>query len=110
MPKFVVLASFTSEHWARLLEHPEAAVMGIERAVDAVGAHVDLLHLMLGEHDVLGVIDAPDTLTQAAVSVAMASTGVFRSFTTHELLTVADLPAVVAKANTSGIGSCASDP
>ncbi len=109
MPKFVVLASFTSEHWARLLEHPEAAVMGIERAVGAVGAGVDLLHLMLGEHDVLGVIDAPDTLTQAAISVAMASTGVFRSFVTHELIAVADLPGVVAKANASGIGFCAAE-
>lgn len=110
MPKFAVLASFTPEHWARLLEHPEAAVMGITRAVEAVGAEVDLLHLMLGEHDVIGVIDAPDALTQAAISVAMASTGVFRAFATHELIAVADLPAVVAKANTTGIGSCASEP
>lgn len=109
MPKFVVLASFTSEHWARLLEHPEAAVMGIERAADAVGAEVDLLQLMLGEHDVLGVIDAPDSLTQAAISVAMASTGVFRSFVTHELIAVADLPAVVAKANATGMGFCGAD-
>ncbi len=110
MAKFVVLASFTSEHWARLLEHPEAAVAGIERAVEAVGAHVDLLHLMVGEHDVLGVIDAADTLTQAAISVAMAATGVFRSFVTHELIAVSDLPEVVAKANTTGIGSCAAEP
>ena len=109
MPKFVVLASFTSEHWARLLEHPEAAVMGIERAATAVGAEVDVLHLMLGEHDVLGVIDAPDSLTQAAISVAMASTGVFRSFRTHELIAVADLPAVVAKANATGMGFCPAD-
>lgn len=83
--------------------------MGIERAVEAVGAEVDLLHLMLGEHDVLGVIDAPDSLTQAAISVAMASTGVFRAFSTHELIPVADLPAVVSMANTTGVGSCAAD-
>lgn len=109
MPKFVLLASFTSEHWARLLEHPEAAVLGLQRAAEAVGADVELLHLMFGDHDVLAVVHAPDSLTQAAISVAMASTGVFRSFSTHQLLDVDDLPAVVAKANATGIGSCIGD-
>ena len=106
MAKYAVTASHTAEHWGRLMEHPEMAVLGLQRAVEAVGAELELVYFVLGEHDLLAVVGAPDELTQAAISVAMASTGVFRSFVTHQLLDPADLAAVMSKAADTGVGSC----
>ncbi len=109
VPKYAVTASHTAEHWALLMEHPEAAVLGLQRAVEAVGAELEVMYFVLGEHDLLAVVDAPDELTQAAISVAMASTGVFRSFATHQLVEPADLAAVMSKAANTGVGSCVAD-
>lgn len=109
MAKYAVTASHTAEHWGRLMEHPEAAVAGLQRAVEAVGARLELVYFVLGEHDLLAVVDAPDELTQAAISVAMASTGVFRSFVSHQLVDPAELATVMSKAAGTGAGTCVAD-
>jgi uncharacterized protein with GYD domain len=92
-----------------LTEHPEAAVMGLRRAVEAVGGRLELIYFVLGDYDVLAVVDAPDELTQAAISVALASTGVFRTFASHQLIDPVDLAAVMAKVAETGVGSCVAD-
>jgi uncharacterized protein with GYD domain len=109
MAKYAVTASHTAGHWARLAEHPEAAVMGVQRAVEAVGGRLELIYFVLGDYDMLAVVDAPDELTQAAISVAMASTGVFRTFASHQLIDPVDLAAVMAKVAETGVGSCVAD-
>jgi acyl-coenzyme A synthetase/AMP-(fatty) acid ligase len=42
---------------------------------------------MFGAHDRLVIADVPDSISAAALSVTVGSTGAFKSLETHELLT-----------------------
>ncbi|MDP9452177.1 MAG: GYD domain-containing protein [Actinomycetota bacterium] len=103
MPKYAVFASYTPEQWARVVGAPAARGVALRAAAEAVGGAVDALYWMFGNNDLLAIITAPDSTAQAALSVSMASTGVFSSFATHELISADDLDAVVSRAKETGL-------
>jgi uncharacterized protein with GYD domain len=53
---------------------------------------------MLGSHDGMVVLDAPDSLSAAAASVTAMSTGAFRSVQTHELVSQDQLETLLGRA------------
>jgi uncharacterized protein with GYD domain len=54
---------------------------------------------MFGQYDGLAIYDLPDSLSAAAVSLAVSSSGAFSHFETHELVPVNQFNAVLEKAN-----------
>jgi uncharacterized protein with GYD domain len=104
--RYVISASYVAEHWDRLIAHPKASVAGFRQIVQTMGATLESFDYIFGEHDLLAVIDAPDATTQVAVSVALASTNVFRAVDTRELI---DPQVVVAALNAIGAARAAAD-
>lgn len=94
MPRYVILASYVPEHWDRLIAHPAASVQGFRRVVESLGGTLESFDYLLGEHDLMAVLDVPAATTQAAVSIALASTNVFKALATSELID----PEVIAAA------------
>jgi uncharacterized protein with GYD domain len=45
------------------------------------------IYWMFGTHDGMVISDAPDSISAAALSVTVGSTGAFKDLETHELLT-----------------------
>lgn len=86
MPKYVTLFTYTSESWARMMQAPGDRTAVVRQLAAALGGSVDCLYWMFGAHDGLAIIDAPDTVSAAAVSITVSSSGAFRSVETHELL------------------------
>jgi uncharacterized protein with GYD domain len=103
MPKYAVLASYEPEQWSRMMEHPQARGVGLRRAAETLGGSVDSLYWSFGERDLLAIVSTPDSATQTALSMAMASTGVFRSFATHELIDEDELPSILEMAKRAGV-------
>ena len=56
---------------------------------------------MFGEYDGFAVVDIPDSVTSAAVSVAVASSGVLASGHTTQLFDASDQAAILEKAKTA---------
>lgn len=103
MPTYAVIAAYTPEHWGRVVAAPAARGMALRAAAEAVGGSVDALYWMFGNNDLLAIITAPDITAQAALNVAMASTGVFTSFASHEVISADELDEVVARAKATGL-------
>ncbi len=95
MARFVISASYLPEHWDRLVAHPQASVAGFRQVVEKLGAALESFDYILGEHDLLAVIRAPDRTTQLAVSIALAATNVFRAVDTRELIDPDDVAAAL---------------
>lgn len=86
MPRYAISASYVPEHWDRVVAHPNAIVAGFRRIVESLGGTLESFDYTFGEHDLLAIIEVPDLTTQTAVSIALASTSVFKALTTRELI------------------------
>ncbi len=97
MAKFLIKASYTAEGTKGLLKDGGT---GRRKAVDTmvggVGGKVECFYFAFGETDVFSVIDVPDSVSAAAMSFAISSTGAVRLSMTP-LLTVKEVDAACKK-------------
>jgi uncharacterized protein with GYD domain len=100
MPKFVTLFSLTSDSLARLIEHPNDRRGPVGRLAEAAGGRLEAYYWMFGQYDGMAIFDMPDSTTQAALVLAVSSSGVFRQAETHELIEADALVAILQKAQT----------
>ena len=68
-----------------------------QQAVQSVGGKMESFYFTFGKDDVIAIIDAPDNVSVAAVSLAIASAGGFRGRTTI-LLTPEEMDTAAKKA------------
>jgi len=87
MPRYVYQASYTAESVATLINHPEDRIEAVTPAFKAMNAEIVVGGFPFGEHDILVIYDAPDDITAAALSLAIAAGGAVRSGKTTRLLT-----------------------
>ena len=80
MPTYVLLMTLTPEGRERMLENPEA-VLEAEARVRVPDVSVLGLYAVLGEHDFVGLLEAPDNETAARFSVALGVEGGVRVVT-----------------------------
>ena len=86
MAKYAVFFTYSSNSWERLINNPgfdRAAAM--RQLADAMGGTLESIYWMSGTYDGFNIIDVPDSVSAAALSVTMTSTGAFKRVETHEL-------------------------
>ena len=74
MPTYLMLSSLTEKGTQTLNSNP-ARLREVNRDVEELGAKVLHQWASLGEYDFVNVVEAPDDLTVAKVSVALAARG-----------------------------------
>src|SRR5688572_30797053 len=83
MPKYLVTASYTAEGAKGLLKDGGSKRrQAIESAIKAVGGRIESFYFAFGEHDVYVIVDAPDNVAVAAMTVAVGAAGGATSRTT----------------------------
>jgi uncharacterized protein with GYD domain len=100
MAKFAVFFNYTAETWAKMISNPGDRLAAVRTSAQAVGGDVEAMYFMFGDKDGFVVIDAPDSASAAALSIAVASTGAVQDLETHELIAPSDLPSVLERAAT----------
>ena len=98
MAKYVVFFSYPSEAWARLIQSPGDRTAAVRQLAGSVSGSFDSMYWMTGACDGFAIIDIPDSIGAAAVSVAVNSTGSFKNVETQELLTQEQLNQVLSQA------------
>ena len=105
MSKFLIEACYTAEGLKGLQkDRATGRLEALTKAVQSLNGKVDCMHFALGDDDVIAVLDLPDPVAAAALSAAVALTGLVRMRTTS-LLTVAEMDqALTRNANYRGPG------
>jgi uncharacterized protein with GYD domain len=76
MPKYLVTASYTAEGAKGLLKDGGSKRrQAIEAALKAVGGRVESFYFALGKDDVYAIVDAPDNVAIAAMTLAVSAGG-----------------------------------
>jgi uncharacterized protein with GYD domain len=86
MALYMYQASYTAKSMAAQLKEPQDPVAAIKSALEDVGAKLVVAAFPFGEYDVLVVYEAPDDVTAASVTMAVAAAGEVKSAKTTRLL------------------------
>jgi len=97
MAKYVSFFTYTSDAWARMTQSPGDRTATIRQVADSLGGSVECVYWMFGTHDGMVIIDVPDLISAAAMSIAAGSSGAFKTVETHELLTQEQLGQVLSR-------------
>ena len=97
MPKYLLRASYTAAGAAGVLkEGGTARAKAVEALVKSVGGKVEVMYWAMGSDDFVLIADAPDSAAVAAASLTVGASGA-ASVTTSELLSAADVDAIVKR-------------
>src|SRR3979411_2146637 len=83
MPKYLLHGSYTVDGINGVLkEGGTSRRAAVESAVKALGGKLDAFYFTFGAGDVVAIVDGPDNVTAAALSMGIAATGTVRTTTT----------------------------
>ena len=88
MPKFLIQASYTAEGLKGLAKDKASGrKAAVQAAMKAIKGKLECMYFAFGDNDAVLIVDAPDNVAAAAISLATGSTGLVRIRTTP-LLTI----------------------
>ena len=102
MAYYMLLGAYTSEAWAAQLKDPKNRVDAVRPAFEKLGGKIEQAFFTFGEYDILVIAQFPDSVSAAAISIAIAGGGAFKSAKTIPLLSIDDGLQALKKASTSG--------
>jgi len=102
MALYMLQGAYTSEAWAAQVKDPQDRVEAVRPAFEKLGGKIQSAWFTFGEYDVTVVADFPDAVSAAAVSIAIAAGGAFKSSKTTPLLSIEEGVDAVKKAGTTG--------
>ncbi|MGW3985547.1 GYD domain-containing protein [Streptomyces sp. NPDC004830] len=80
MPKFLIQATYTSEGTRGLLrEGASGRRDAVEQVVTGLGGRLEAMYFTFGGDDVVLVVDFPDAVSMAAVSLTVKASGALRT-------------------------------
>ena len=97
MAKYLIEAIYTAEG-LRGLQKDKASgrKQAITKLVESVGGKVEAMYFSTGEHDAILIVDVPDIVSGAALSLSVSASGLVRTKSTA-LLTVEETDRALAK-------------
>jgi uncharacterized protein with GYD domain len=97
MPKYLAVASYTSDGIRGLSKAGGVSRrVVVEKLLKSLGGHLEAFYFAFGDNDAYLILDLPDNLTAAAISLAVAGAGATR-MKTIELLTPEEIDKAVQK-------------
>ena len=102
MALYLTRFSYTAETWARLADHPEDRREAARSYIESVGGKLHGFWYALGEYDGYNVWEAPDSVSMAAVAIAISGGGALSKFETTQLLTVEETLDALGRAKSVG--------
>ena len=80
MPRYVVLVDWT-EQGVRSVKETTQRAEQVTRMIEQMGGRMEALYWTQGRHDLVGVMEAPDEETAAAVGLRVGTAGAVRTET-----------------------------
>jgi uncharacterized protein with GYD domain len=98
MPLYMSTFGYKPEVWAELIKSPENREETVREILEQAGCKLKGLWYAFGEDDGFALIEAPDTVSAAAIAIAITSSGAFRKFETTVVITQKELLTALEKA------------
>ncbi len=87
MPLYMVRVSYTADSWEVMLKNPQNRVEGVRPIIEKLGGKIVTGYLTLGDYDVVAIIQMPDNMSAAALSMAVMAGRAVKAVHTTPLIT-----------------------
>ena len=98
MPKFIVVGSYSSGSWARMMRCMDDRITAVRGFAGALGGSLECIYWEVSTRSAYAIAEFPDSASAAAATAVLTKTGAFKNVETHELLTQEQLGDVLALA------------
>jgi uncharacterized protein with GYD domain len=98
MAYYMIQSAYTPQGWAALVKNPHDRLEAVRPVVERLGGRIMSGWMMLGEYDLMLILDMPDNASVAALSIAAAAGGALRDIRTTALLSLEEGVAAMQKA------------
>jgi len=102
MAYYLLQAAFTPESWAALVKNPQDPRERHAAMMKNVGGKLESYWFTFGEYDVAAILQVPDNVTAAAISIAASAAGGVKAVKTTPLMTVEEGLEALRKVPTTG--------
>ena len=87
MAHYLLQVTYAPEAWAALVDEPHSRTETVQPAVEQLGGAVHSTWLAFGEYDVISILELPDNVRAAAISMAISAGGAVKAIKTTPLMT-----------------------
>lgn len=102
MALYLWQGAYTAEAWSTLVHKPQNRIEAVRPVIENLGGRIRGAYFSFGKYDVVLILEMPDNITQAALSIAIAAGGAVKASETTVLMTTDDGLAALKKASESG--------
>ena len=102
MAMYLTRFSYTPETWARMIQNPEDRRDAARAYIESVGGKLHGFWYAFGEFDGYNLWEAPDSVSMAAVALAIGGGGALSKIETIPLLTVEETLEALGRAQSIG--------
>ena len=102
MSYYLMQVAYTSEGWQTLVKNPQNRVEAVRPAIEKLSGKIENAWYSFGDYDVTLILQMPDNVSAAALSIGFAAGGALRAVKTTPLLTATEALEAMKKAGTSG--------
>jgi uncharacterized protein with GYD domain len=88
MACYLVQIAYTSKSLATQIRNPQSVVDRSGALIESLGGKLICTYYAFGDYDLVQIVDMPDNVSAASLSLAAASGGAMRDFKTTVLMTV----------------------
>ena len=102
MAYYLIQAAFTPDAWAKLVKNPQDRRQAIAPMIEKLGGRLENYWIAFGDYDSVVIVQAPDNVTAAALSLAASAGGALKAIKTTPLMTSEEAMEAMRKAATAG--------
>jgi uncharacterized protein with GYD domain len=102
MPIYMMQLSYAPETLAALAKRPQDRKEAISKLAKSAGGTLVDSWMCLGDYDAVVIVDLPDNVSAAAVSMAVSASGGFKKFHTTPLFNIDEGMSAMKKAGKLG--------
>jgi uncharacterized protein with GYD domain len=88
MARYLLQAAYTPEAWGAQLKNPQNRVEIVSELLKELGGKFETVYFAFGEYDIVAVMDLPDNVSAAALSMVVSAGGSVKAVKTTPLMTV----------------------
>ncbi len=88
MSRYLIEAGFTSDSFAALVKAPHDRLEQLRPVVADLGGSIEAAYFAFGDADLVMIVELPDNVSAAALSIAVSAAGGVQLHRTRPLLTM----------------------
>jgi uncharacterized protein with GYD domain len=102
MSHYLIQVAYTPEGWQTLVKNPQNRVEAVRPAVEKLGGRIENAWYSFGDYDVTLILQMPDNVSAAALSIAFAAGGALKTVKTTPLLSATEALEAMKRAGGAG--------